>query len=292
MAPGRRQCLARLAGAAAALAGVGGCASPPGALADWHARLRGNTVALLGEVHDHPALHRRRLADITAAIEAGWRPAVVMEQFDTDRQADLDRARRERPRDAAHLIAQAGASRGWDWPLYEPLVALALQRELPLLAGNLSRSAATRVVREGYAAVFDAGQRERLGLERTLPADLLDGQSREIETGHCNALPASVVPAMARAQFARDAVLAERIGSQAAGGVLLIAGNGHVRRDLGVPRWLASTLAARCLVVGYLETGPQIPPGAFDAVVLEAPVARPDPCAGFTAPPAPAGRTS
>ena len=132
-------------------------------------RLRGDTVALLGEVHDHPELHRRRVADVAAALAAGWRPTVVMEQFDTDRQADLDRARRERPQDAAHLIAQAGATRGWDWALYQPLIALVLKHELPLVAGNLSRTAATKVVREGYAAVFDAGRRERLGLDRTLP---------------------------------------------------------------------------------------------------------------------------
>ena len=97
---------------------------------------------------------------------------------------------------------------------------------------------------------------------------------------------------MARAQFARDAVMAELLAAQAAGGVLLIAGNGHVRRDLGVPRWLAPALLPRCLVVGYIESGPPAPPGAYDAIVTAAPFGRDDPCAGFTAPPAPAGRSS
>ncbi|WP_393937254.1 hypothetical protein [Piscinibacter sakaiensis] len=64
------------------------------------------------------------------ALEAGWRPAVAMEVFDRERQADIERARRERPGDADHLIAQAGG-RGWDWPLLRPLIALVLAQGPP-----------------------------------------------------------------------------------------------------------------------------------------------------------------
>ena len=50
----------------------------------------------------------------------------------------------------------------------------------------------------------------------------------------------SMWPRMAQAQFARDAVMAEvlRRSAPQGGGVVLLAGNGHVRRDIGVPRWL------------------------------------------------------
>src|SRR5438105_3531654 len=140
----RRRCLCA-GGAALLLPGLGACAALVPA---WEGELRDARVVLLGEVHDNAGLHGRRVASLQRALEAGWRPSLVMEQFDTDRQADIERSRRERPHDAAHLIAQASPSRsGWDWSLYEPVIALALRYELPLVAGNLPRADAARLVR-------------------------------------------------------------------------------------------------------------------------------------------------
>lgn len=273
--------LAPLAGA-----GLGACASagPRPDRPAWQQRLDGDTLALLGEVHDHPGLHRLRREALGAALARGWRPTLVLEAFDTDRQADVDRALRERPRDAEHLIASAGSPRGWDWPLYQPLLAQALAHGLPIVAGNLSRQAAGRVVREGYAAAFGPSELEALGLAAPLPQDLVEGQAREIDIGHCGAMPAAMLEPMARAQFARDAVMAACIATAAPhGGVVLLAGNGHVRRDLGAPRWLAPALLPRSLVVGFVEAGPgrvsdpaETP--VYDVVVEAAAVRRPDPC--------------
>jgi uncharacterized iron-regulated protein len=86
---------------------------------------------------------------------------------------------------------------------------------------------------------------------------------------------------MARAQFARDAVMATQVATHAPRGLALIAGNGHVRRDIGVPRWLGDAQRARVWSVGYLEPGSTAPPGAFDAVVRTAAVTRDDPCIAF-----------
>ena len=72
---------------------------PPGA---WEHRLRGDAVVLLGEVHDNARQHESRLATLQRAFAAGWRPAIVMEQVDLAHQADIDRARLERPGDATH----------------------------------------------------------------------------------------------------------------------------------------------------------------------------------------------
>jgi uncharacterized iron-regulated protein len=65
-------------------------------------------------------------------------------------------------------------------------------------------------------------------------------------------------------------------------GVVLLAGNGHVRRDLGVPRWLSAADQARVFAVGFLEEGdPEGLAEAFDAVVHTARAERSDPCAAF-----------
>jgi len=77
------------------------------------------------------------------------------------------------------------------------------------------------------------------------------------------------------------------LARHAIGGVVLITGNGHARRDIGVPRWLSPALRARTLTVGYLEPGaPASLEAAFDAVVRTAASVRPDSCAPFKKSPA------
>jgi uncharacterized iron-regulated protein len=276
----------------AALAPLG-CAVPPAA--SWEARLAGDTVAVLGEVHDNAELHRLRFNALSRAVTRGWRPAIAMEQLDRERQADIERARRERPGDAQHVIdvavGPAGRS-GWNWDFYRPVIALALSRDLPLVAANLSNADATRIVRGGLDAVFDAPARRALRLDEPVAPEWLAAQEHEIDVGHCGALPRTLWPAMARAQLARDAAMAAALHEHAAHGVVLLAGNGHARRDLGVPRWLDASLAPRSLVVGFLEEGGGEPPSTvFDAVVRAPASVREDPCAAFeskgTVPPGP-----
>ena len=265
-----------------------GCTSPTVPRDDaWTARLSGPTIALLGEVHDNPELHRVRAAALRDALARGWRPAIVMEQFDLERQADIERARRERPDDAQHVIDQAGGG-GWQWPDYRPVIALALANGLPLLAGNLSRAIASRLAREDYAVL---GPERLAAWKLDAPPDdaWQSAQEHEIDLGHCGALPRRLWPALARGQFARDAAMAHLLAQHAARGAVLLAGNGHVRRDLGVPRWLTRQGAPSPLAVGFLERGAtqSDDAGRYDAVVVTLPAARPDPCEAFRARPQP-----
>ena len=277
--PARRRFVAT-AGAWLVAPGLSGCGALVGPAPAWPSRLSGDAVVLLGEVHDNAALHRQRLAVLRRAFDAGWRPAIVMEQFDLDRQCDLDRARRMAGAAPADLVAAAApAKAGWDWQFYEPVLALVIALDLPLYAGNLSRADAGRLVRESPDAVFGPSRATALGLDRPIDPAVQAAQQREIEAGHCGALPASVVPGMARAQLARDAAMAAVLREHADHGVALIAGNGHVRRDIGVPRWLGS--AGPGFSVGFLETGGGLEADAFDAVVYAAPAEREDPCAAF-----------
>src|SRR6516162_3110157 len=147
-----------LATALAALCGAVDTNSGP---FPWEDRLRGDAIVLLGEVHDNPVQHGLRLEVLRRVFEAGWRPAIAMEQFDREHQGDIERARMERPLDANYLIEKAATDHGksadgWNWEYYRPYVALALQYNVPLLAADLSRSDAQKIVEHGYPAVFDA----------------------------------------------------------------------------------------------------------------------------------------
>lgn len=267
---------------------LGGCVSPPPAAktstTNWEQDLRGDAIVLLGEVHDNPVLHEQRLQALRRALAAGWRPLIAMEQFDIDRQVDIERARAERPDDADHLIEHAQTRPvAWDWQLYRPVIALALEYRLPLRAANLARRDAARLVRDNFEPVLGTQRTLELGLAGGIDSALQAAQERAVDLGHCGLLPATTLPGMARAQIARDAIMADVVRRAGTRGAVLLAGNGHIRRDIGVPRWLGAVPAARVRVIAYLEPGTtDATASLYDAVVSGAEAAlsrRDDPCA-------------
>ncbi len=137
--------------------------------------------------------------------------------------------------------------------LYRPFVELALQFDLPIVAANLSRSDATRIVRQGADAVFNETERRELALEGFNA--ILPRHEYIVQVGHCNLLPTSALPGLARAQIARDAVLARSLRPYLDRGVILLTGNGHARRDIGVPRHFTAAEQERIWSIGLLEEG-------------------------------------
>jgi uncharacterized iron-regulated protein len=180
--------------------------------------------------------------------------------------------------DADCVVARAApAKAGWTWRYYAPVIALALEYRLPLLAANLSRADASKVVGGGFAAALPPALIADYRLDALSPA-LLSAQRTEVRDSHCGLLPESMVEPMARAQVARDVTMAETLRAHRAQGVVLLAGNGHVRRDIGVPYWLRQAgLAPHA--VGFLE--PDGDASAFDEVERIPAVERPDPCAAL-----------
>jgi uncharacterized iron-regulated protein len=264
---------------------IAGCATPPPLDGDrLAAELARRPVVLLGEVHDNVVQHRIRAEALGRLLAGGARPAIAFEQFDRERQADIDRARREPPPEghslADHVIAQARAPKdSWDWSRYRPFVELALQYDLPIVAANLSRTAAARVAREGPNAVFTEAERAELALDRF--EDILAKHERVVQVGHCNMLPKSALPGLARAQIARDAVLAQSLRPYLGRGVILLTGNGHARRDIGVPRHLPATDQPRAWSIGLLEEGTEERSALFDVAFVSPEQDRPDPCAAL-----------
>jgi len=263
--------------AAAVLTLLAGCASGGKPAAPEAA---GNPqVLLLGEVHDNAQGHKLRYELLRERVEAGWSPAIVMEQFDREKQEALTQAQ-QGCLDAQCVIRVAGGPR-WDWQLYYPLIQLALTHHLPLVAGNLSRADASRVVRDGVTATFDPQSVKDYRLDQPLPADVRAAQQKEIAVGHCGMTPEMMIEGMVNAQVARDIWMAKIVRDQRPRDVVLIAGNGHVRKDIGVARWLNQIepiLTVRS--EGYLEGGDQ-GGGLYDVAHQLKAQPRTDPCAKF-----------
>ncbi len=240
-------------------------------------RWTAETWLLLGEVHDNVAQHRLRHELLQAQLKNGWRPALLMEQFDREHQAAINAALRHPGASAQSIVDAAGRSGGWDWPLYLPFVELALRHGLPIVAVNVSRGDARRVMADGLKAH---------GFDDVLPADVRQALGEDILASHCGAIPEQVAQRMVLAQVARDQSMARALVQHGTQGAVLLAGNGHVRKDIGVPRWLPPHARQRALSVGLLEAG-DTQCSAYDEVIVTTPQARPDPCADFKAPATP-----
>lgn len=236
-------------------------------------------VLLLGETHDNGEGHRLRANDLRDRIQAGWRPVIAMEQFDRENQPALAAAMRECP-DADCVVARAAPGKSnWIWAFYKPVITLAMEYKLPLLAANLSRTDAGKVIKDGIVSALDAGEINRYGLDKPLPSAVLSAQVEEVRSGHCGMLPNEMLQPMALAQIARDVVMAETLRPFAQRGIVLLAGNGHVRRDIGVPFWLHGQGLVTASV-GFVEEAGV--PGEFDRERRIPPIERPDPCQELT----------
>jgi uncharacterized iron-regulated protein len=241
--------------------------------------VRSRPLVLLGEVHDNPTHHALRARALRGLLESGARPTLLMEQFDREHQPELDRAlaRPDATPDAviAGAAPSASAMQGWSWPFYKPYIALAIAYRLPIVAANVSRDDARRLLRDGLPA---------LGFDSRVPADIDAAQARAIVESHCGMIEAPQAARMVGAQVARDQFMARMVEAHADRRVVLIAGNGHVRRDVGVPRWLGAAARARSVSIGLLESGDAIA-AAFDvAITTPAAPDRADPCEAMRAP--------
>ena len=237
---------------------------------------------MLGEIHDNAQQHTVRAQALALLLQAGMRPALAFEQFDRERQGDIERVLADGSGDDAdrvdRLVAVGG--RGWNWELYRPFLALALQYRLPIVAANLSRADAMRVANAGFGVLFDPTEQRRLALD-PLPADLLQMQQKEVDQGHCHQITEPMLSAIARAQIARDAAIAQSISPYLERGVILLTGNGHARRDMGVPHFLSTRDQQRVVSIALIERdspADAVPPGAYDAVFQTPVQPREDPC--------------
>lgn len=194
-------------------------------------------LLLIGEQHDAPEHQRLQSAVVQALAQRGQLAALVIEMAEQGRQTI------GLPADAGEALVRerldwlADSPGGWSWNTYSPVVMAAVQAGVPVLGGNLPRG-------QMRAAMANEV------LDNLLGANALLQQRDNIREGHCGLLPESQVGPMTRIQLARDQTMARTALTAIQPGqtVLLVAGNQHVRRDLGVPQHLPATQAYKVVV--------------------------------------------
>ena len=197
-------------------------------------------ILLVGEQHDADDHQRLQRAVVLALAQRGQLAALALEM------AAQGRSTRGLASDAGESEVRAALQwdeSGWGWERYGPVVMAAVRHGVPVLGANLPREAMR-------AAMADTA------LDKHLAPAALEQQREGIRDGHCQLLPENQIAPMTRIQIARDAAMAHTVVAASVPGktVVLVAGGGHVRRDLGVPTHLAESFRTRILLAVAGET--------------------------------------
>jgi uncharacterized iron-regulated protein len=211
---------------------------------------------LIGERHDNPEHHRIQ-AELVAALQAqGQSPrAVAFEMVPAWRQLDIVEYLAADGDPAGLGAAIAWEASGWPaWAWYQPIAEAALAGDGQIVAADLDRSKKRAAFVQGEGA-FRSSFVRRTGLGEAWPPPMMVALQDELRAAHCGRAPGHVVIGMMRVQRARDAMMADRLAATAGkGGGILIAGNGHIRKDRGVPWYLARLRpGGRSVSIGLLE---------------------------------------
>lgn len=239
-------------------------------------QLKLHSLILLGEVHDEP-LHHLRRAELIKALSA-QHPLVVAEQLEAGKQVHY----------SAHLaedLAQAGFdTKVWDWDVYAPLFSTLATEQIPLVGGNLPLDTVRQIAKQGEVALPNvlAANIQSAPLTDAAQATL----AADLDAGHCGHLPKALLPNFIVAQRARDASMLNSMQQARRTPVILLAGNGHVRKDYGLPTLLSSGEAS-AVSVGFLQLNTLTPEviqayqAQYDYVWLTGAVVAEDACAAF-----------
>ncbi|MEM6658063.1 MAG: ChaN family lipoprotein [Pseudomonadota bacterium] len=241
---------------------------------DVRAAMMDADVVILGEIHDNPRHHQVQ----TEAISVLTPSAVVWEMVTEEGAQRLAQKAATNPEELSRILRWAESG----WPPLSMYYPVFQASDAPVYGAMVPRTAARAAMQRGAATALGADA-ARYGL--TVPLPPVEQAAREADqlAAHCNALPQEALPQMVAIQRLRDAVLARsvlRAIDETEGPVAVITGNGHARKDRGIPTYLSRLRPGlKVFVLGQSEDG--VVDGEFDAVIDSPAIEREDPCKAF-----------
>ena len=210
---------------------------------DLIAAIHNADIILLGEIHDNLFQHRVR-ADLISKIQRK-EFAIVSEHLVFGSEITYSGSLLE------DLETVGFNKKAWSWPTHEVLYKKFEELSLPVFGGNLSEKDINNI----YAG---RGFSQSDTLIPIVKRSVLDSQSKDkllndLVLGHCGVVEEDLLSFMYKVQRYRDAGMAY-IASKVAPAIV-IAGNGHVRRDYGVPQIIKKMNPnSNVISIAFLET--------------------------------------
>ncbi len=236
--------------------------------------LRKADFVLLGELHDNPHHHQIRGQIIKQLGNQKY--SVVVEYLLADKKVKFSGS-------TLQSLEEFGYSpKAWPWKIYQPLFEDIRTSGLTIYGSNLDRSISKSLftgasIPTNLQEAYDKSSLST-SAKRQLDQDLIDG--------HCGKLPNQYLEPMFKVQRLTDISMARvMIEHQPA---ILLAGNGHIRKDYGVPQVLASLAPSRSNVsVGFVEEEKRDAKTLkdlhqqYDFIWITPSIKREDPCANL-----------
>ncbi len=261
-------------------------------------QLSRHAVILLGELHDNRHHHQARaelIDSISQARQALEPLSLVVEQLPMG--GVVLPGEQVAGTRLLEQLRQAGfQEKAWAWPMHEPIFRAALSQGVAVHGGNLVRDQSMQLFRQGAPALPQKLQ--GLLAKAPLAPSSLQTLNKALVDGHCGQLPQNMVDPMRLVQRATDLALLVTATEHAPS--VVIAGNGHIRKDFGMPTLLpALPIPVTLVAVGFVEAetaaGKPMPKELADATDLSdwalydyvwvTPAAqREEPCKGFQMP--------
>ena len=243
-------------------------------------RARTAEVVYLGELHDNAQHHAIQARIVETLIADGSRPALAFEMVPETRQLALDAAVRS---DAGRVEVDRRlewSAQGWpDFAMYWPLFELARKNNLPVVATDLDPAVNRRISRNGLGAAGEDPARLRSAMPDDPARD--KGIAQRLQAAHCNQISESRALRMVESWYARNVVIARRVGGALALApqVVVIMGRGHASPGAVTEQLAALRPGTRQLVVGLFEGRVDGPvEGIADVVWITPARSHPDPC--------------
>jgi len=232
--------------------------------AELNSAILASRIVMLGEKHDNPDHHALQMVLLKFMQSTGSLASVSFEMLDSTAREGAGSLLGNASLDDAQLRAILNWDEaGWRWDHYGPMLRFLVDESVPVIPANISRQEMSEVYASELSpeivGVLNEQQQQRLEID--------------IDESHCGMLPTSQFPAMIRVQQARDDSMARSLQSASVDGMtVLIAGNYHARRDLGVSNYLlAQNVGLECediLAISFMEVQPDVtnPEEYLDAV--------------------------
>lgn len=187
------------------------------------ARLAAADRLLVGERHDNADHHQLQLWLLQQLHKQRPQASVLLEMLTPSQQPAVDELQRSGKQLTGDQLADhLQWNPGWEWRFYGPIISWTLDTEIQLKAANLDR--------DEISALYH----DPVEVSPRYSAAALAELRQTIETSHCGQIAEPQLSGMRGIQQQRDVRMAEVLQSASVPTVLL-AGNYHVRKDLGVP---------------------------------------------------------
>jgi len=225
---------------------------------------------LIGEKHDNPDHHQIEQL-ILESIAQPEQTRIVFEMLNYQQN------------DALRLLSSDDSlsqiktklewnDKSWSWLDYGPLIQVGLIQQSEIIAGNLPRETLLSIYQQGTAELSNS---QRFSTFGKIPESVRERILTQVFDSHCQTMAKERLSPMVDIQIARDASMAFSLSDdlKATETAVLISGNFHNRKDLGVPLHLniLDPKKNHTLVIALLEVEQdRIEPGDYTSIAESA----------------------